>query len=118
VVKRDCQLWREWYDGMSMYPMYLFSSHPTYSAKFIHDGNSDSEHNERIERLKFHLETGDYFPMLATVLGFIEETVSECECTQIVEKVPLETKAVRDARKDLLYLHRNYYIVPKEIGNV
>ncbi len=72
------------------------------------------EKDHRLERLKFHVNTGDYFPMLATILGFLEETVQECKCGLTAEIVPVETKVVRDVRKDLSYLHHNYEIVPKK----
>jgi hypothetical protein len=90
-----------------MYPLYLFSS----QEKIIHDKSSD---DERLEKLKFHLDTGDYFPMLATILGFVQETVTECECADVADILPMETRIVRDTRKDLMYLHSNYHIVPKE----
>ncbi len=70
----------------------------------------------RMERLSFHLESGDYFPMLATLLGFVQETVQNCSCGLMQDVVPIETDTLKAARKDLMYLHRNYKIVPDEHG--
>jgi hypothetical protein len=67
---------------------------------------------ERIERLTFHLKTGDYFPMLATILGFAQETVAGCGCGADSDLLPLETGVLKDTRNDLMYLHKNYRIVP------
>jgi hypothetical protein len=67
---------------------------------------------ERLERLTFHLNTGDYFPMLATVLGFVQESVSDCTCSATDELLPIEKDVLENARFDLLYLHKNYRIVP------
>ena len=74
------------------------------------------ENEYDIERLDFHLKTGDYFPMLATILGFIQESVGECACTTVTEMVPIETKLIQNVRKDLAYLHKNYRIVPHAEG--
>jgi hypothetical protein len=67
---------------------------------------------DRAERLSFHLSTGDYFPMLATILGFVQESVQDCACSADNELVPLETDVLRGTRDDLMYLHKNYRIVP------
>ncbi len=67
---------------------------------------------ERIERLSFHLKTGDYFPMLATILGFAQETVAGCGCGTDEALVSLEAGVLKNIRNELLYLHENYRIVP------
>ena len=67
---------------------------------------------ERIERLSYHLQTGDYFPMLATVLGFVQESVQECSCSSEDRLAPLERDVLKGTRHDLMYLHKNYRIVP------
>jgi hypothetical protein len=51
--------------------------------------------------------------MLATILGFLEETVKECDCSAEAELAPMEAKVIETVRKDLAYLHQNYHIVPK-----
>ena len=67
---------------------------------------------ERLDRLSYHLETGDYFPMLATVLGFVEESVQSCACAKTEKLLPLEAHALKGARTDLMYLHKNFKLVP------
>ena len=72
----------------------------------------DSPDDDHLDRLSFHLETGDYFPMLATVLGFVQESVQTCSCSETEELLPLEATALKGARTDLMYLHKNYRLVP------
>ena len=69
--------------------------------------------DERKERLDFHLNTGDYFPMLATILGFAQENVQDCACSaEDGEIASIEKDVLEKTRKDLMYLHQNYRIVP------
>lgn len=68
----------------------------------------DATDDHRIERLEFHLKNGDYFPMLATILGFLQETVKDCA------KDNVQYQLVQDVRKDLMHLHKNYTIKPKD----
>ncbi|MDB5190343.1 MAG: hypothetical protein JWN49_669 [Parcubacteria group bacterium] len=64
---------------------------------------------ERLARLHFHVKTGDYFPTLATILGFVEETLSNY--TQATDSMPLlEKDLIQSVRKDLMYLHEYYQI--------
>lgn len=56
---------------------------------------------ERLSKLTFHVESGDYFRSLAALLGFVEETLVS-EDTDESKLIQLE--AVRASRKDLLYL--------------
>jgi hypothetical protein len=77
----------------------------------VENMNDDQINNRRLERLYFHLETGDYFPMLATIFGFLEETVTECGCASKLAIAPIETDVIKNVRKDLEYLHKNYKIV-------
>ena len=68
--------------------------------------------NQR-ERLLFHLRTGDYFAMLATALGFVEEGLSSREKRQIGENPSPELVLLRDMKKDLLFLNAQYEIHKK-----
>ena len=61
---------------------------------------------KQLERLNFHLNTGDYFPMLAAILGFAQETVQDCKCSAEDETVMLETDVLKNARRDLMYLYK------------
>jgi hypothetical protein len=62
------------------------------------------------ERLLFHIKTGDYFAMLATALGFIEEALENTE-TSIIPSA--ELMVLRNMKKDLLFLHTRYDIREK-----
>ncbi|HEX5774550.1 MAG TPA: hypothetical protein VFY28_01135 [Candidatus Paceibacterota bacterium] len=67
---------------------------------------------ERIQKIEFHLRAGDYFPSLATVLGFIEESVKQCE-TGAHDGTVVSPDIIRSLREELIHLHRNYNIQPK-----
>ena len=68
---------------------------------------------ERLARLHFHLRTGDYFPTLVTILGFIEETLAAYEQGSADQMPHLECDLIRGLRKDLMYLNEHYQIQPK-----
>jgi len=67
---------------------------------------------ERLEQLQYHLETGDYFPLLSTIMGFMEEAMRECQ-TGTLTLVPMEAEVIRQMREDLIHLHTHYEIKPK-----
>ena len=71
---------------------------------------------DRREKLLFHVQSGDYFGMLATALGFVEEKLNQSVCTNEEKKVILsdELLLVRNLRDDLRYLHDNFDIYPKK----
>lgn len=67
--------------------------------------------DDRIERLAFHIERGDYFPFLATIIGMLGETVtSEGTSSEAVKE---QAAFAEQVRKDLLYLHERYVITPR-----
>jgi hypothetical protein len=69
--------------------------------------------DERLERLNYHVKSGDYFPLLSTIFGFVQETLKEYENDGSPELVTMESDAIQMARKDLAYLQQNYHIIPK-----
>ena len=66
--------------------------------------------HERLEKLTFHIEHGDYFGSLAALLGFVEERLAGESYDHELACVELE--AVRAARKDLQYLNNHCRIEP------
>ncbi|CAN5730875.1 hypothetical protein BH11PAT2_BH11PAT2_07000 [soil metagenome] len=67
---------------------------------------------ERLARLHFHVKTGDYFPTLATILGFVQETLNSYP--MVADSLPLlEKDLIQSVRKDLMYLHEYYQIEVK-----
>lgn len=69
---------------------------------------SATHDTERLARLHFHLKSGDYFPTLATILGFVEETLSTYPAKDAMPC--LESELLQGVRKDLMYLHEYYQI--------
>lgn len=86
----------------------VFFSGITTGAIFIRDTEAEPRH----ETFLRHVRTGDYFAVLATVLGFIEEALTACAAGGVTPS-PRLVDEVRDIRRDLRYLDRRYTIVPK-----
>ena len=72
----------------------------------------DESDAERLARLTFHIEQGDYFPFLASVISFLEETARDCP-----KDPENKTKAEYAAsiRKDLIHLHEHYHLTPNDV---
>ncbi|HYF28742.1 MAG TPA: hypothetical protein VEA36_00040 [Candidatus Paceibacterota bacterium] len=67
---------------------------------------------ERLTRLTFHIEQGDYFPFLATVIGMLGETASRCGPAGMAQE---QARFAEEMRKDLLHLHEHYTIAPRKV---
>lgn len=77
-------------------------------------GTDDAQVKKR-EKLLFHIHSGDYFGVLATALGFVEDALhSSVRVTGKRAAPSEEVLLVRDLRDDLRYLHDNYDICPKK----
>ena len=63
----------------------------------------------REERLAFHIESGDYFPYLASVIGLLKDAARTCNAIPEAHGAFIE-----DIQEDLLHLQERYDIVPKE----
>lgn len=59
------------------------------------------------ERIDFHVQTGDYFAVLATALGFMQEALERCP------EGERERQLAEELRKDLRYMNGKYSIHPK-----
>ncbi|HEX2792645.1 MAG TPA: hypothetical protein VHO23_02935 [Candidatus Paceibacterota bacterium] len=66
----------------------------------------DEDEAARLERLRFHLESGDYFPFIATIIGSLKEAAAECG-----DQAALALAGVM--QRDLIHLHERYDITPK-----
>lgn len=73
---------------------------------------ADAAPEDPLARLEFHIEAGDYFPFLATIIGMLSEAASECIKPGSPEAIQLA--AALQARKDLLHLHERYLITPRK----
>lgn len=80
------------------------------SALFLRD-----DEGERHDRLMYHISSGDYFNMVATILGFLEESLQQ-RATPEEELEARELKLARELREDLRYLNEHFCIQPKEKG--
>lgn len=67
--------------------------------------------NDSPEHLDFHVKTGDYFAFVATLMGFVEESLARCDSTNVPHN---EREMARELRNDLQYVHSNYKIVPRD----
>lgn len=69
------------------------------------------DENGEFHQLIFHVENGDYFAMLSTLLGFVEETAGKLE--QQDEAMKIAEEQIVRLRANLKYLQDNYIIIPK-----
>ncbi|MDB5189320.1 MAG: hypothetical protein JWL82_277 [Parcubacteria group bacterium] len=65
----------------------------------------------RLEQLRYHLKSNDYFAFLATIFGILEESLS----TKPSEVVESELDLIHSIRKDLIFLQKDYRINPVHI---
>ncbi len=65
------------------------------------------------KKLLFHVSQNDYFSTLATILRFYEESVNDKNITEEEMRL-LQSKIIKNIIQDLLYLEKNYVIVPKD----
>ncbi len=73
----------------------------------------DAEDAEgELKQLIFHVENGDYFAMLSTLLGFVEETAGKLQ--EKDEAMKIAEIQIARLRENLKYLHENYTITPKK----
>jgi hypothetical protein len=59
------------------------------------------------EHIDFHIEAGDYFNFLATVIGLFEERLAEASDAEH------ERALAKKIRCDLRYVNATYKIIPK-----
>lgn len=65
--------------------------------------------DDRDARLRLHLESGDYFSLLATIFGFVEDICVEHE-RKGYTTTPLTSESFQKLRGDLIYLQHHYSI--------
>lgn len=75
----------------------------------IEDSPADQE---RLERLRFHIQAADYFPYVATVLGFLRDTLANRDPLTPLER--MQAEQIDGLRKDLIHIHESYDLVPKK----
>lgn len=61
------------------------------------------------DRIDYHIEKGDYLPLLATMMGFMEEALRNNDSHAANErKNEIALKLARDLRTDLRYVSAHY----------
>ncbi|CAN5699322.1 hypothetical protein BH11PAT2_BH11PAT2_05270 [soil metagenome] len=65
--------------------------------------------------IDMHIQSGDYFLFLATMVGILEELLQRCEQGTLTGD---EKKYARELRHDLRYVQANYKIIPRELGDI
>ena len=66
------------------------------------------------ERIDYHIRNGDYLPLVATVMGFMEEALMRNENGPADErKVEIALKLARELRQDLRYVGAHYRLEPR-----
>lgn len=63
-------------------------------------------------RLLFHVEKGDYFAVIATLLGFVEDSARELQ--EKDEAMRIAENQIMQLRQNLMFLQDNYNITPKK----
>jgi len=81
-----------------------FRSSYTYSEQV--QAQSAPADTARLAQLQYHLNSNDYFAFLATVFGFLEESLDSKKTDLAAEELAM----VRNIRKDLVYLQNEYHI--------
>lgn len=66
------------------------------------------------QHIDFHIQSGDYISYIATVVGFIEEAL-ELRDGEVLGR---EKELARELRNDLRYVHANYRLIPRELGDI
>lgn len=70
-------------------------------------------HNESgHSRLLFHVEKGDYFAVIATLLGFVEDSAHELQ--EKDEAMRIAENQIMQLRQNLIFLQEHYNITPKK----
>lgn len=86
----------------------------TYALTFaqLSQLQKSPEDMERLSKLKYHLDSGDYFAFLATVFAILEDTF-----TSGAQNTAEQLALIQSMRKDLVFLQQKYQIGSIEIEN-
>ncbi len=65
------------------------------------------------DRIDYHIRSGDYIPLLATLMGFMEEALRNNDGSAVNrEKTAMALKLAGELRQDLRYVSANYVFTP------
>ena len=88
------------------------------SKYFLINDGSGNVYSPELEQasdhksLVFHLEAGDYTTTLTSILRFFEEAIKNENVTP--EMRELQLTSIRKVMSDLLYINKNYRIIPRD----
>ncbi|MFA6586180.1 MAG: hypothetical protein WCS86_03415 [Candidatus Paceibacterota bacterium] len=96
------------------YPLYTihFPKYWLIRDEPIKKAYSSTEEDSHRTELLFHISQNDYLSTLATVLRFFEEAIYKDHLTP--EMKEMELKTIRTVIDDLLYINKNFTIVPQK----
>lgn len=70
------------------------------------------------ERIDYHIKSGDYLPLVATIMSFMEEALLRTDSPAANDrKIEIALKLARDLRKDLRYVDAHYELTPVAVTN-
>lgn len=65
------------------------------------------------ERIDYHIRSGDYLPLVATIMGFMEEALIRADAPAANDrKIEIALKLARELRRDLRYVDAHYELTP------
>lgn len=81
-------------------------------ADIVTIDDTSRDNTVSVNNFDFHVQTGDYFAMIATLLGFVEEATKKLQ--EKDEMMKIAGSQIVELKKNLMYLQENYTMEPKE----
>ena len=72
----------------------------------------DAPKEDRVREIDFHVESGDYFVTLSTILWLLEDSLSDCRARGEAPTA-FQLATLQSLKDELLHMHRNYTIRKK-----
>jgi hypothetical protein len=73
--------------------------------------------NDTPERIDYHIKNDDYLPLLATMVGFMEEALRVNDSSEVNDrKTELALSLAKELRDDLRYVGAHYALVKRGPG--
>ncbi len=70
--------------------------------------------NDTPERIEYHIKNDDYLPLLATMMGFMEEALRLNDTDAVnARKSELALALAKELREDLRFVSAHYTLVPR-----
>ena len=82
------------------------------AARLFLSSDEVEDEDAKHARLTYHLESGDFFNTVATIVGFLEGSLIE-HSTENPELAAHEVRLAQSLRRDLMFLNEHYRIEPK-----